>query len=212
MLKKLYTVYIYIYIPLPMVKAPSPCLCRLICMWLITVCDGAVCGLPAGTRTPASCATSGMFWRSNSRHQSPTKNRYVPPPPRLHARCHHDYLKECVCTSLSMETPVGAGVIRGRANTILPFFSFPYFTFSLFLCLFLNFLGAQILFNWVVYRRDHWNNKDGRILCAIKSLLSRGHLSFSLFISTLVSPPSSSSSSPWMGEKVVVFIRRRRGD
>ncbi|XP_033978178.1 E3 ubiquitin-protein ligase FANCL isoform X2 [Trematomus bernacchii] len=28
----------------------------------------------AGTRTPASCTTSGMFWRSNSRHLPPTKN------------------------------------------------------------------------------------------------------------------------------------------
>ncbi|XP_063731412.1 E3 ubiquitin-protein ligase FANCL isoform X2 [Eleginops maclovinus] len=38
------------------------------------VCEGAVCGLLAGTRTPASCTTSGMFWRWNSRHLPPTKN------------------------------------------------------------------------------------------------------------------------------------------
>lgn len=53
------------------------CLCRLICMWLISVSEGAVCGLLAGTRTPASCTTSRMFWRSNSRHLPPTKNLYV---------------------------------------------------------------------------------------------------------------------------------------
>ncbi|XP_056903101.1 E3 ubiquitin-protein ligase FANCL isoform X3 [Takifugu flavidus] len=46
----------------------------LICMWLISVSEGAVCGLLAGTRSPTSCTTSRMFWRSNSHHLPPTKN------------------------------------------------------------------------------------------------------------------------------------------
>lgn len=144
------------------------CLCRLICMWLISVWRS--CLWSAG-RNPDSSVLHNLQdvleieFPSPATHEKSVCQFFSPV-----SISHTTILilttsgapRECVfiCAHPASACVIKLEVIRGRthANACSSIF--------FFVCLF----GHKFSFNWLVYRKDHEKNKDDKTLHAIKSL------------------------------------------
>lgn len=135
------------------------CLCRLICMWLISVWRS--CLWSAG-RNPDSSVLNNLRDVLEIEFPSPATHEksvcHIPPPPIFHFKhvySHPVYLRSCVCVYLCMFAPLclsvwawsekGVDVNYRLFSRIFPFFLIWFFLWG----------GHKFSFNWVVYRKDH---------------------------------------------------------